>query len=380
MLIISGNGKTRKLMEKVESALALEEFLFLLDGCVSGVKMRKDKIDEAFNIVKDNPNMNMIGSCFNILDLSATDILKNDYLKNIKVKDETIGNLSYSNNRVIGRGIIDSYSEAIRDMNTYQVSKNYFRSDHVLKFPALYDKNSSVCIMTVEPYEINTLDYYIKDAFGNVLICGCGLGYVTYMLALKDNVKSITILENNQNVIDLFQHQIYPQIPNNEKINIINDEALNYLYNNNLSCYDFIHVDLWFDVIDMVYPYLKCLMLEEKYPNTMFTYWIENTFYIYLQKELLSNILSISTQSTFDSSNFFLSPLTNHIINNSFDTINSQESLNRFLSINNLKNMLLDYSKNNFDNLEVLTTLTNSIRSEMISNIDFLHECKKLTR
>ena len=380
MLIISGNGKTRKLMEKVESALALEEFLFLLDGCVSGVKMRKDKIDEAFNIVKDNPNMNMIGSCFNILDLSATDILKNDYLKNIKVKDETIGNLSYSNNRVIGRGIIDSYSEAVRDMNTYRVSKNYFRSDHVLKFPALYDKNSSVCIMTVEPYEINTLDYYIKDAFGNVLICGCGLGYVVYMLALKDNVKSITILENNQNVIDLFQHQIYPQIPNNEKISIIQNEALNFLYNNNLSCYDFIHVDLWFDVIDMVYPYLKCLMLEEKYPNTMFTYWIENTFYIYLQKELLSNILSISTQSTFDSSNFFLSPLTNHIINNSFDTINSQDSLNSFLSINNLKNMLLDYSKNNFDNLECLTTFTNSIRSEMISNIDFLHKCNKFKK
>ena len=200
------------------------------------------------------------------------------------------------------------------------------------------------------------------------------------MLALKDNVKSITILENNQNVIDLFQHQIYPQIPNNEKISIIQNEALNFLYNNNLSCYDFIHVDLWFDVIDMVYPYLKCLILEEKYPNTMFTYWIENTFYIYLQKELLSNILSISTQSTFDSSNFFLSPLTNHLINNSFDTINSQDSLNSFLSINNLKNMLLDYSKNNFDNLECLITFTNSIRSEMISNIDFFHKCKKLTR
>lgn len=380
MLIVSGNGKTRKLLNNVESALAIEKFLLLLDGCVSGVKMRKDKIDEAFNIVKDVLNIDMLESHFKILDLSSIDILKNDYLKSIIITDETVGNLSYSNNRIIGRGIIDSYSEAVRDMNTYCVSKNYFRSDKLLRFPALYENRSSVSIMTVEPYEINTLDYYIRDAFGNVLICGCGLGYVAYMLALKENVKSITIVENNQDVIDLFHHQVFPQIPNNEKINIINDNAMNYLYNIDLSLYDFINVDIWFDVFDMVYPYLKCLLLEEKYPNTKFTYWIENTFYVYLQRELLSNILSIFSHSSIDSSDSFLLPLTNYIINNSYDIINSQESLNKFLSISNLKSKLIDYSKDNFDNLEVLGSMINSVRNDMISNIDFLQSCKKLIK
>ena len=380
MLIVSGNGKTRKLLNNVESALAIEKFLLLLDGCVSGVKMRKDKIDEAFNIVKDVLNIDMLESHFKILDLSSIDILKNDYLKSIIITDETVGNLSYSNNRIIGRGIIDSYSEAVRDMNTYCVSKNYFRSDKLLRFPALYENRSSVSIMTVEPYEINTLDYYIRDAFGNVLICGCGLGYVAYMLALKENVKSITIVENNQDVIDLFHHQVFPQIPNNEKINIINDNAMNYLYNIDLSLYDFINVDIWFDVFDMVYPYLKCLLLEEKYPNTKFTYWIENTFYVSLQRELLSNILSIFSHSSIDSSDSFLLPLTNYIINNSYDIINSQESLNKFLSISNLKSKLIDYSKDNFDNLEVLGSMINSVRNDMISNIDFLQSCKKLIK
>ena len=110
MLIVSGNGKTRKLLNNVESALAIEKFLLLLDGCVSGVKMRKDKIDEAFNIVKDVLNIDMLESHFKILDLSSIDILKNDYHKSIIITDETVGNLSYSNNRIIGRGIIDSYS------------------------------------------------------------------------------------------------------------------------------------------------------------------------------------------------------------------------------------------------------------------------------
>ena len=43
----------------------------------------------------------------------------------------------------------------------------------------------------------------------------------------------------------------------------------------------------------MVIPYLTTLPLEEKFPDTHFSYWIERTFYVDLQAEILKRIVDI---------------------------------------------------------------------------------------
>ena len=142
--------------------------------------------------------------------------------------------------------------------------------------------------MTVEPHEILTHDTRAKYVKGNVLLLGCGLGYTAFRLAQEDQVKSIDIVELSPDVKKLYDDNVRGITPNNYKINdIILADAIEYLYTTNLEKYNHIDVDIWRDTLDMTYPYLKCLALEDRYPNVKFTYWIEDSFYNNLQTEIL---------------------------------------------------------------------------------------------
>ena len=59
--------------------------------------------------------------------------------------------------------------------------------------------------MSTDPNEIITMNPYIQKAHGDILVMGLGLGYYPFMTALKDDVKSITIIEKDPKVIDIFK-------------------------------------------------------------------------------------------------------------------------------------------------------------------------------
>jgi spermidine synthase len=101
--------------------------------------------------------------------------------------------------------------------------------------------------MSITPNEIETMKGPIDKALGNVLTFGLGLGYYAYMTSQKDNVESITVVESNEDVIDLFNKCVLPQFGNaQKKIKIIKADAFeyaqNYIYNGK---YDFVFTDLW---------------------------------------------------------------------------------------------------------------------------------------
>lgn len=62
--------------------------------------------------------------------------------------------------------------------------------------------------MSVSPNEVFTMEKIIKNAKGKVLTLGCGMGYFAYMVSLKEDVESITIVESEQSVIDLFEKSL----------------------------------------------------------------------------------------------------------------------------------------------------------------------------
>ena len=62
----------------------------------------------------------------------------------------------------------------------------------------------NVIWMSINPNEINTMDEDIKFMHGNILVLGLGLGYISYMLSLKDDINSITIIEKDKEIINLF--------------------------------------------------------------------------------------------------------------------------------------------------------------------------------
>lgn len=145
-------------------------------------------------------------------------------------------------------------------------------------YPAVYQDNR--LWMSIVPNEINTMKKPIEQATGNVCVMGLGLGYFPYMISLKHDVISITIVEVNEEVIDLFEEEILPQFKFKDKIRIVHMDA--FMYYPNLENIDFCFVDLWHDVSDGLPMYLKFRELEATKPNVCFSYWIIESIKCYL--------------------------------------------------------------------------------------------------
>lgn len=128
--------------------------------------------------------------------------------------------------------------------------------------------------MSLNPNEINTMDSTIKSAKGNVLVLGLGMGYITFMLSNKKDVKSITVVERNKENIALFKKFLFPNFKNANKIRIIEDDAITYVRNNYK--FDYIFADLWFNPEDGLEYYLKLNEIERK-QNIKIDYWLETS-------------------------------------------------------------------------------------------------------
>jgi hypothetical protein len=79
------------------------------------------------------------------------------------------------------------------------------------------------------------------EASGNVLIVGLGLGLINNPLKENPNVKSITIVEISQEIIDLIQNKYPDRL---DKINIIKDDFYNFAKTTNKK-FDYIYGDIF---------------------------------------------------------------------------------------------------------------------------------------
>ncbi len=137
--------------------------------------------------------------------------------------------------------------------------------------------------MSVTPNEIETMSAPLKNATGSVLTLGLGLGYFACMCAAKPDVGKVTIVESNRYIIDLFNDKIKPQIPFNNKIEIIYKDAFAFLEEDMKNgLYNYCFADLWHDVSDGLNMYLKLKKYENKYNYIKFDYWIEKSLKCYL--------------------------------------------------------------------------------------------------
>lgn len=137
--------------------------------------------------------------------------------------------------------------------------------------------------MTVTPNEIETMKKPISDAKGKVLTYGLGLGYFAFMTSRKEDVSSVTVIENDKSVIELFENCILPQFAQKDKINIINTDALFFAAEQKTkktSDFDFVFSDIWHDASDGAEIYKLFKTLERN--DTTYAYWIEDTIKCYL--------------------------------------------------------------------------------------------------
>lgn len=98
------------------------------------------------------------------------------------------------------------------------------------------------CVMEDTIPELQTHLNFILKAQGRVLVTGLGLGCVVRGLLTKRSINKITVVERDQDVLDL----VLPYMPNDNRLQVIKADAFDFLNNNN-DIYDFAWHDLWAD-------------------------------------------------------------------------------------------------------------------------------------
>lgn len=124
--------------------------------------------------------------------------------------------------------------------------------------------------------EAFTIDPCALKAHGQVLTFGCGIGYFVYMALTNQAVDHITIIENNQAVIDIFKEHILPQFDQNHKVTILHEDAFGYFNESNLSRYDYVFVDIHQSSLDGL-EIMDKLLSNYLPPLEQVDFWIETS-------------------------------------------------------------------------------------------------------
>lgn len=93
-------------------------------------------------------------------------------------------------------------------------------------------------VMSNTGMEKRTNSSFVVKAHGNVLIGGLGIGLILLAIQDKEEVKQITVVEKNKEVIELVGNQL----PLNSKVHIVHDDVFEY---NPLFKYNTIYMDIW---------------------------------------------------------------------------------------------------------------------------------------
>lgn len=211
--------------------------------------------------------------------LDANEYYGNPYYHNIKIPTIKEGNseLKHEKYKPFEGFVCNDIIQTEEGRQIPQIG--FFETEFT--FPVVLEKDR--LWMSIIPNEIETMKEAVDKGFGKVLTFGLGLGYYSYMTSQKDNVQSVTVVESNQDVIDLFKKYILPQFQNSDKIRLIKADAFEYAQKQMTNGkYDFVFTDLWHDVSDGIGLYLKMKKYEKQCPDTVFTYWIEKSILCYL--------------------------------------------------------------------------------------------------
>lgn len=219
----------------------------------------------------------------------VSEIQDNPYVKDIDFKDRRSGDFEFR-----------YHSFMPYELDIYDIPRKIIEYDvdipriscftEKVEYPAIFQNSIKSTWMSVSPNEINTMKQPIRNAKGKVLTLGCGMGYFAYMASLKADVESITIVEREQSVIDLFTSFILPQFKTKDKITVIKDDAIEYMMNLEDGLYDYCFADIWIGVMDFE-PYIETKEVCKRFRKMRMEYWIEDAFGILLSSHIYIEML-----------------------------------------------------------------------------------------
>ena len=203
----------------------------------------------------------------------------NLYLKNIKIPTVSNDNILLLN-ACYEKGEFLQY-DMPKLSDDIVVPKLAFFNSNVF-FPSVYEGQMpwvSVC-----PSEINSMQIDVDKASGRCLVLGLGLGYYPYIISHSEKVKSITIVEISEKIIELFKQYILPQFEHKDKIKIVHADAIEYMKKVERDEFDYCYADIWEGQADGAPLYTQIKEHEKRLPYTRFAYWIEEEIKWYINQ------------------------------------------------------------------------------------------------
>jgi hypothetical protein len=147
-----------------------------------------------------------------------------------------------------------------------------------------------VLMMSDTPYEIRCASSFKIFSKGDVLIFGLGLGATTIPVLRREEVKSVTVIELNPDVIAMVEPALKEHVPEAKKLKVINDNALTWKPPKG-KLYDTVWADIWPDICTDNLPEMTKLrrrfgrLLNRKAdPRAYFGVWEEH--YLKRQRSL----------------------------------------------------------------------------------------------
>ena len=209
-----------------------------------------------------------------VVKLDAKTYAEDPYYKNIRIPNARFGRweLKYEHYKAYEAFVCD---EMILKPDFREVQRiGFFDSD--FSYPAVMEDGHEW--MAIKPNETATITFAVNAAHGRVATFGLGMGYYPYLVHLKPDVESITIIERSADVIELFKTHILPQFDMPEKVRIVQADAFEYAAKQMpAERFDYAFADTWRDVSDGLPMYLRMKKLERLNPATEFSYWVEES-------------------------------------------------------------------------------------------------------
>lgn len=147
----------------------------------------------------------------------------------------------------------------------------YFETD--IDLPVL--KEGEKVWMSPAVSERESMRDGIDKGHGKCLTMGLGIGVLPYLWLLKEEVESVTVVEFNKDIIDLFEKYIRPQFKTDKKLEIIHGNAFDYYKVEFLNQFDYVYVDFWESTEDGLEFYTR--LMEKKIDLPHIDYWVEDS-------------------------------------------------------------------------------------------------------
>ncbi|MCR4879588.1 MAG: hypothetical protein K5906_01355 [Bacilli bacterium] len=296
-------SKVIKLLETKEENIAiasmLNELCFSLEAFpeLKNYISKSDKevseyfIEMIYQLFELDPSNNdnkriidqYLSSAFSYKDVKEYNA--NPFKNNVNIKEKAVNhyNLHYLTYPKYSFFPLDDIKVDDKDYYKEYTKLSFFNEDY--EYLTL-SKNNNIW-MCITPNEINTMKPHIDHAHGHVIAFGLGLGYFAYMVANKKEVQKVTIIERDEEIINLFKDNLLPLFKNRDKIEIISSDAFEYIKKDGLIHYDYAFFDLWHNAEDGLPMYLKIKEMKI-YPETHF--WIEESLIAMYRRCLLTVI------------------------------------------------------------------------------------------